>query len=55
LGFQYRGGRHCKLRLDNGTKRLNNRSNPMMDIVMLATGLGLFAATIAYAYACERL
>jgi len=27
----------------------------MMDVIMLAAGLGLFAATIAYAYACELL
>jgi hypothetical protein len=28
---------------------------PVMDVIMLALGLSLFAATIAYAYACERL
>jgi len=27
----------------------------MLDIVMLALGVGLFAASIGYAYACERL
>jgi len=27
----------------------------MLDIAMLALGLGLFAAGIGYAYACERL
>jgi hypothetical protein len=27
----------------------------MLDIVMLALGLGFFAAAIGYAYACERL
>jgi len=27
----------------------------MMDVIMLAGGLGLLAATIAYAYACELL
>jgi hypothetical protein len=27
----------------------------MMDILMLGLGLGLFAAGIGYAYACERL
>jgi hypothetical protein len=35
------------------------RSRPqeqlMLDIVMLALGAGLFAASIGYAYACERL
>jgi hypothetical protein len=28
---------------------------PTMDVIMLALGLSLFAATVAYAYACERL
>ena len=27
----------------------------MMDLLMLAIGLGLFALTVGYAYACERL
>jgi len=27
----------------------------MLDIVMLALGLGLFVMAIGYAYACERL
>jgi hypothetical protein len=27
----------------------------MLDIVMLALGFGFFAASIGYAYACERL
>jgi len=33
----------------------STRSTPVMDVIMLALGLSLFAATIAYAYACERL
>jgi hypothetical protein len=28
---------------------------PMLDVVMLALGLGFFAAAIGYTYACERL
>ena len=28
---------------------------PMLDIFMLALGLGFFMAGIGYAYACERL
>jgi len=31
------------------------RSNPMLDILMLTLGLGLFALAIGYTYACERL
>jgi hypothetical protein len=27
----------------------------MLDIVMLAIGLGFFALTVGYAYACDRL
>jgi hypothetical protein len=28
---------------------------PMLDILMLALGFGLFALAIGYTYACERL
>ncbi len=31
------------------------RSNPMMDIMMLALGFGFFALAIGYTYVCERL
>jgi hypothetical protein len=31
------------------------RSIPMLDILMLAFGLGFFALAIGYTYACERL
>jgi hypothetical protein len=31
------------------------RSSQMMDLIVLAIGFGLFAATVGYAYACERL
>ncbi|MDQ8727719.1 hypothetical protein [Bradyrhizobium sp. LHD-71] len=34
---------------------IHDRSVPMMDVIVLAVGLVFFAATIAYAYACERL
>jgi hypothetical protein len=27
----------------------------MLDVVMLALGLGFFVASVGYAYACERL
>jgi hypothetical protein len=35
------------------TKR--DKEHPMLDILMIALGFGLFAAGIGYAYACERL
>jgi hypothetical protein len=31
------------------------RDIQMMDLLMLAIGLGLFALSVGYAYACERL
>lgn len=31
------------------------QEHPMLDILMLALGLGLFMAGIGYAYVCERL
>jgi hypothetical protein len=31
------------------------REEAMSDILMLAIGAGLFAVTIGYAYACDRL
>jgi hypothetical protein len=34
---------------------VTHREHSMLDILMLALGLGFFAAGIGYAYACERL
>jgi hypothetical protein len=31
------------------------RSTSMTDIIMLAIGLGFFALSVGYAYACDRL
>ncbi len=31
------------------------RSIQMLDVIMLAIGLGFFALAVGYAYACERL
>jgi len=27
----------------------------MLDIILIASGLGLFAVSVGYAYACDRL
>jgi hypothetical protein len=35
--------------------RSTARSTPMMDLIMLATGLGFFALSVGYAIACDRL
>ena len=31
------------------------RSIPMLDVILLALGLGFFALSVGYAYACDRL
>jgi len=35
--------------------RAHDRSTTMLDVILLALGLGLFALSIGYAYACDRL
>jgi len=32
-----------------------NEENSMLDLIMLALGLGFFVAALGYTYACERL
>ena len=36
-------------------QRTKRRSKRMLDVILLAAGLGFFALTIGYAYACDRL
>ena len=31
------------------------KEHPMLDLILLALGLGFFVLTIGYAYACDRL
>jgi hypothetical protein len=31
------------------------KDHPMLDVILLALGLGFFALSVGYAYACERL
>jgi hypothetical protein len=31
------------------------KEQPMLDVILLAVGLGFFVLSIAYAYVCERL
>jgi hypothetical protein len=38
-----------------GVGTVLGRGIPMLDLILVALGLGFFAATIAYAYACDRL
>jgi hypothetical protein len=37
------------------TETRREKEHLMLDILMLALGLGFFVAGIGYAYACERL
>jgi len=37
------------------TQASRDQENWMLDIVMLALGLGFFAVAVGYTYACERL
>jgi hypothetical protein len=32
-----------------------SKDQPMLDVILLVAGLGLFALSIAYAYGCDRL
>ena len=36
-------------------RNARDKEHFMLDVVMLALGLGFFVAGIGYAYACERL
>jgi hypothetical protein len=38
----------------SGTKRVQAEIS-MLDVIVLALGLGFFAAAVGYTYACERL
>jgi len=37
------------------TRLRAGRSIQMLDLIMLAIGLGFFAVSVGYAYACDRL
>jgi len=43
-------GIHCVLAICSPP-----RSIPMLDIILLATGLAFFVVSVGYAYACDRL
>jgi hypothetical protein len=34
---------------------LDRKEKPMLDLVLLAVGLGFFVLSLAYVYGCERL
>jgi hypothetical protein len=45
----------CRKRAEVVRGNTHDRRLIMWDVVMLALGLGFFAAGLGYAYACERL
>lgn len=45
----------ARLRDPGRTRDPVAQEHPMLDILMLALGLGFFVVGIGYAYACERL
>jgi hypothetical protein len=57
----YIGTIRCDLISDQRTHqamtclRPRQKEHPMLDVVMLALGLGFFGVSVSYAYACERL
>jgi hypothetical protein len=38
-----------------GEARYRSQGALMLDLILIALGLGFFAASVAYAYACDRL
>jgi hypothetical protein len=36
-------------------QRVKTQEQPMLDVILLAAGLGFFVLSVAYAYGCERL
>jgi hypothetical protein len=38
-----------------GSDSIARSNNQMLDIIMLVMGIGFFAVTIGYAYACDRM
>jgi hypothetical protein len=36
-------------------RHTHRKEHPMLDVILLAVGLGFFALSIAYAFGCDRL
>jgi hypothetical protein len=52
-----RGGHHERPASDPKSQLANIRptETSMLDIILIAAGLGFFALSVAYAYGCDRL
>jgi hypothetical protein len=54
-GAGVRAMSECATTSERDTMSERDQENSMLDIAMLALGLGFFVAAVGYAYACERL
>jgi hypothetical protein len=41
--------------IDHRAKCTDRKEQPMLDVILLAGGIGFFILSIAYAYGCDRL
>jgi hypothetical protein len=48
-------GRVCPEPVDFRPRRTDRKEQPMLDVILLAVGLGFFAIALAYVAGCERL
>ena len=46
---------HAVGRSTGRSRRAYRKEQPMLDVILLAGGLGFFALSIAYAFGCDRL
>jgi hypothetical protein len=51
----HQGGASARLSAARHTELRVGRSIQMFDLIMLAIGLGFFALSVGYAYACDQL
>jgi hypothetical protein len=51
---EHQGGA-CSRLIDCSSRRIDRKEQPMLDVIMLAIGLGFFAIALAYVAGCERL
>jgi len=43
------------VRSDYRAKCTDRKEQPMLDVILIAGGIGFFILSIAYAYGCDRL
>jgi len=48
-------GRARSKSIDHRAKCTDRKEQPMLDVILLAGGIGFFILSIAYAYGCDRL